>query len=203
MIISEFAARTGTPAATIKYYVREGLLQPGERIGGNRTIYTEEHERRLRLVRAMLEVGKLSIASVKDVLAALDAPDTPIAHAFGVAQQAISKAAVPVVSEPSPESLDRVRRLLERSDTPDCRDNVGYDIAAQALDALVQSGHSVSDSFLDHYMAAAKLQASADLTEVNALENSSQMTELVVVGTVLGDSLALGLRRIAQSAISD
>ncbi|MGN6426182.1 MAG: MerR family transcriptional regulator, partial [Leifsonia sp.] len=87
MLISELAERSGTPAATIKYYVREGLLPAGERVGGNRTLYEEEHERRLRLIRAMLEVGKLSIAAVRGVLAALDEPGAPVAHAFDAAQQ--------------------------------------------------------------------------------------------------------------------
>ena len=87
MLISELAERSGTPAATIKYYVREGLLPAGERVGGNRTLYGDEHERRVRLIRAMLEVGNLSIASVKNVLQALDEPDAPLAHTFDVAQQ--------------------------------------------------------------------------------------------------------------------
>ena len=203
MLISELAERSGTPAATIKYYVREGLLAAGERVGGNRTLYGEEHERRLRLIRAMLEVGKLSIAAVRGVLAALDEPGAPVAHAFDAAQQAVSRSAVPDVAPPSPAALDRVDALIARSGWADCEDNIGRGIAAQVIDAFDNAGFPLPDDYLDRYAAAARLQAEADLNTVGTLPDRSRMTELVVVGTVLGDTLALGLRRMAQAVVTN
>lgn len=203
MLISELVERTATPAATIKYYVREGLLPAGERIGGNRTLYGEEHERRLRLIRAMLEVGKLSIASVRNVLAALDEPDAPLAHTFDVAQQALSRSAVPDVAEPSAEALARVDAVAARAGWGDCDDNIGREIAARVIDAFANAGFPLPDDYLDRYAAAARIHAEADLGAVRALPDPSRMTELMVVGTVLGDSLSLGLRRIAQAVVTN
>ncbi|MGN7800483.1 MerR family transcriptional regulator [Leifsonia sp. 22587] len=203
MLISELAERSGTPAATIKYYVREGLLPAGDRQGGNRTVYGEQHERRLRLIRAMLEVGKLSIASVKSVLAALDEPDAPIAHTFDVAQQALSRSAVPDVSEPSDDAYARVDALTARAGWTDCDDNIGRGIAAQVIDAFDKAGFPLPDDYLDRYAAAARIHAEADLGAVGTLPDPSRMTELMVVGTVLGDTLSLGLRRIAQAVVTN
>ncbi|MFP3466723.1 MerR family transcriptional regulator [Leifsonia sp. SIMBA_070] len=203
MLISELAERSGTPTATIKYYVREGLLPAGERVGGNRTLYDESHERRLRLIRAMLEVGKLSIASVKTVLSALDEPDAPLVHTFDVAQQALSRSAVPDVAEPTPEALARVDALAARAGWSDCDDNIGRDIAAQVLDAFANAGFPLPDDYLDRYAVAARTQAEADLGAVAGLPDASRMTELMVVGTVLGDTLSLGLRRMAQAVVSN
>jgi len=203
VLISELADRSGTPAATIKYYVREGLLPAGERVGGNRTIYGEEHERRLRLIRAMLEVGKLSSASVKGVLAALDEPDAPIAHTFDIAQQALSRSAVPDVAEASPEALARVDALTARAGWADCDGNIGRQIAAQVIDAFAKAGYPLPDDYLDRYAEAARTHAEADLAAVGALPDPSRMTELMVVGTVLGDTLSLGLRRIAQAVVTN
>jgi hypothetical protein len=45
---------------TIKYYVREGLLPPGQLASPNQTQYDNSHLRRLRLIRALTEVGGLS-----------------------------------------------------------------------------------------------------------------------------------------------
>ncbi|GMA88788.1 hypothetical protein GCM10025868_40380 [Angustibacter aerolatus] len=45
------------PVATVKYYLREGLLPPGTPTSRTQAQYDEEHVRRLRLVRALLDVG--------------------------------------------------------------------------------------------------------------------------------------------------
>jgi DNA-binding transcriptional MerR regulator len=203
VIISELAERSGTPAATIKFYVREGLLPAGERVGGNRTEYTEAHEHRLRLIRAMLEVGKLSIGSIGQVLAALDRPDAPIAETFEVAQRALARSTASDVSAPSARALERVDDLIDRAGwASDCHDNVGRGIAARAVDAFANAGYDLPDSYLDGYADAALRVAEADLTAVGGLADPSDMAELMVVGTVLGDTLSLGLRRIAQAHVT-
>lgn len=203
MLISELATRSATPAATIKYYVREGLLPAGERVGGNRTLYSDDHERRIRLIRAMLEVGNLSIASVKSVLAALDDEDAPLAHTFDIAQQALSRSAVPEVAEASEQGLARVDALASRAGWADCDDNIGREIAARVIDAFANAGFPLPDDYLDRYAAAARLHAEADLAAVGSLADRSRMTELMVVGTVLADTLSLGLRRMAQAVVTN
>ncbi|RIJ10311.1 hypothetical protein DZF93_15775, partial [Clavibacter michiganensis subsp. insidiosus] len=45
-------------------------------------------------------------------------------------------------------------------------------------------------------------RADADLAAVRARPDRTAMAELMVVGTVLGDQLAAGLRRIAQATVS-
>ncbi len=52
MRISELVARSGVPLATVKYYLREGLLMPGETTSATQARYDEQHVRRLALVRA-------------------------------------------------------------------------------------------------------------------------------------------------------
>jgi DNA-binding transcriptional MerR regulator len=203
VIISELVDRSGTPAATIKFYVREGLLPAGERVGGNRTEYTEAHEHRLRLIRAMLEVGKLSIGSIGQVLAALDRPDAPIADTFEVAQRALARRTASDISEPSARALEQIDALIDRAGwAPGCHHNVGRGIAAQAVDAFANAGYELPDNYLDGYADAAQRVATADLTAVGSLADPSDMAELMVVGTVLGDTLSLGLRRIAQAHVT-
>ncbi len=190
-------------SATIKYYVREGLLMHGERIGENRTKYSEEHVRRLRLIRAMLEVGKLSIESVSGVIAALEAPDAPLIQTLDIAQSSLARSAVTETTEPSEEALSRVDALRARTrGWEPIAGNIGQRITAEAIDAFAAAGHPVSDAYLDAYALAAHHAASADLDIVQQESTRSEMAEIMVIGSVFGDSLALGLRRIAQAAIS-
>jgi DNA-binding transcriptional MerR regulator len=75
MRIPELSQRAGVPLSTIKFYIREGLLLPGERTGPNQARYQEEHIRRLELIRALREVCGLGIETTRRVLAAMDDPD--------------------------------------------------------------------------------------------------------------------------------
>ena len=202
MVITELAELSGTPAATIKYYVREGLLPAGERVGGNRTEYDESHAHRLRLIRAMLEVGKLSIGAISSVLTALDDPDAPIAHTFDIAQRALSRDTVSGISQGSDAALARIDGVIDRAGWGDCGDNPGREIAARVVDAFDRAGHPLPDSYLDAYASAAQQVAEADLGAVGELADPTDMAELMVVGTVLGDTLAAGLRRIAQASVT-
>jgi len=88
--VSELSAATGVTVPTLKYYLREGLLLAGQLSSANQASYDESHVARVRLIRALIEVGNLPVATAKTVLAAIDTPDMPLSWIFGVAQRAIS-----------------------------------------------------------------------------------------------------------------
>jgi DNA-binding transcriptional MerR regulator len=70
MRMQDLSRAAGLPVPTVKYYLREGLLAPGERVGPNQAQYGAGHLRRLKQVRALVEVGGLSVAEVRSVLGA-------------------------------------------------------------------------------------------------------------------------------------
>lgn len=203
MRITELVERSGVPAETIKYYVRDGLLPAGERRSAKHTEYSEGHLNRLRLVRAMLEVGNLSTASILEILAALDAPELDIVYAFEIAQRSLARAAVTATSEPSVRAMGRVDALVERAGWSDCSNNVGRGIVARVLDAAEASGLDLDDDYLDEYAAAATVIAAADVAALRELPDRSTRAHVMIVGTVLGDPLSAGLRRIAQEHLSN
>lgn len=202
MLIGELADRSGVAPATIKYYVREGLLPAGERISGNQTDYTDAHLRRLRLIRALLEVGKLSSASVLEVLTAFDDPDFGLGHAFEIAQRVLSRDPVPVTSNPSPGALAQVAALVQRAGWGECGISVGATMVARVIDASTSAGFPLSDDYLDRYAAGAQSAADADFLALQGQPDRERTAEIMVVGTVFGDPLFAGLRRIAQAHLS-
>ena len=52
MKISELSAQSAVSIASIKYYIREGVLAAGEPTAANQADYGEEHLDRLRLIRS-------------------------------------------------------------------------------------------------------------------------------------------------------
>ena len=72
MRLAELSARAGVPRSTIKYYIRQGILPPGDSLGRNQASYGPEHLERLRLVAALREVASLGLAVIARVTGELD-----------------------------------------------------------------------------------------------------------------------------------
>lgn len=197
MKISELARQVGVPLSAVKYYQRAGLVPEGIRSAANQVDYDQTHVQRIRLIRALLETGGLSISATTEVISVLDAPDMPLAETFRVAQHAMS---TPRTSEstPSAGARERVIAVAKRQDWCVDVDNPGIDAAARALDGLSAIGFDAPDDYLGAYAAAAVSAANADLQALTTLSEPDEVAELMVIGTVLGDPLFAGLRRLAQ-----
>lgn len=217
MRMSELSAATGIAVPTLKFYLREGLLHAGERTSPNQARYDDGHVERVRLVRALLEVGGLPVARAVEVIAAMEQPDVSLSHAFGVAQRAVtepssvSSSATPddagAMGATGPTGAAIIAALCDRRSWHVHADNPGLAMAARVLDAYTALGQQELVEVLDAYAAAAELVASADLQSVadagaRSSGDRAAMVDVVIVGTVLGDALAAGLRRIAQEVES-
>lgn len=198
MRISELAARGGVPVATVKYYLREGLLPPGTATSRTQARYDEQHLERLRLVRALLGAGGLSVAAASRVLAALDERPDSVHNLLGVASDAT------LGDRPAaPRSAHlRVHELLRRwgwaFDGKDCR---AHEEVALALTALEDAGFEVAPEVLDTYAEHVRAIADAELAGVPT-ESLEAAVHYVVLGTVLIEPLLLALRRAAHEAAS-
>ena len=202
MRISELNTATGVTVPTIKYYLREGLLSAGQLTSANQASYDESHVARVRLIRALIEVGNLPIATVKTVLEAIDTPGRPLSWIFGVAQHAISDASLYVPLEGESEGTRKTGEAIDRMGWHVSDDNPGRYGAARVLDTYDRVGHPELAEIWDGYAKGSELIARADLEAVGRQTDVEAMSETVVVGTVLGDALLSSLRRMAQEHVS-
>ncbi|MFJ3585563.1 MerR family transcriptional regulator [Streptomyces sp. NPDC090127] len=198
MRIGELSRRTGVSVPTIKYYVREGLLPAGELTSPNQASYGETHERRLRLVRALLDVGGLSVAGIREILEAIEDRDRPVHKMLGTAADRV----VPRYSEEAGEGVAEARatvaELVDRRGWHTYDDSPAAEALAVALAALTEIGHADFAEVLDAYAGAAEQVAGADLQYVARNVEREELVESVVVGTVLGDAVFAALRRLAH-----
>lgn len=74
MKIGELSAASATPAETIRYYEREGLLPPPARTQGNYRIYEAAHLERLQFVRHCRSLD-MSLEEVRLLLRFKDKPE--------------------------------------------------------------------------------------------------------------------------------
>ena len=197
MWMSELSARSGVPVATVKYYLREGLLPAGEATGATRAVYGDEHVRRLRLIRALVDVGGLRLAEVRRVVEAVDDQTSSLHDVLGVAQAALT----PDLAEPTAESRARVDALLRRLRWKVSDQSVNRVTLARALDAMADAGDPLRADALEGYARTLLGLAEA---EVPTIDTSSREVAVrqTVVRTVLVEPILLTLRRMAHEHVS-
>jgi DNA-binding transcriptional MerR regulator len=193
--MSELSAATGVPVATVKFYLREGLLPPGERTHPNQARYDSRHVRRLRLIRALTEVADLGLAAVAKVIAAIDG-DLPVQAALGAAQDALAMSSRQErPSETSSAVLDEVIRrrgweVLPASPARRLGDEAIAAVEAADLPGVLER--------IDDYAAAAEAVARADLDSLRGLQHDEDLVHAAAVGTVLRRPLLDALVLLAQ-----
>lgn len=201
MRVSELSRASGVPVATIKYYLREGLLHRGETTSPNQARYDDTHLRRLRLIRALVDVGSLPIAVVRDVLAAVDDPATDLHRMLGATVYAVT--GVPEHDgaglDPAGTDLDELTAGMGWTVSPEAPARAG---ARTVLARMRQLGVSPSADTLRAWAEAADQAARADLQAVQRAGDRQDAAEIALVGTVLGDALLAALRRMAQESRS-
>lgn len=73
--IAELAERSGVPIATLKHYLREGLIAPAKKTGRTMSWYDEATVARVRTIKELQHRQFLPLDLIKQTLATSSAPD--------------------------------------------------------------------------------------------------------------------------------
>ncbi|MBB5916239.1 DNA-binding transcriptional MerR regulator [Nocardia transvalensis] len=202
MRIAELSRVSGVPAATIKYYVREGLLHAGVRTHHNQVDYAEAHVNRLRLIRALIDIGGLSVEASKELLALLDTGTLTPRESVGEVLYALGGRRSPVGRDEQEAAEADVEALLARRGWRIHGESPARRTLIDVCAALRSLGHADVVSAMDDYAAASESIAATDIGLVRGESTLERMTETAIVGTLLGDTLLSALRRLAQEHLS-
>jgi len=198
MRISELSARSGVSVATLKYYLREGLLHAGLATSATTATYDESHLERVRLIRALIDSGGLSVAAARRVTDALDTPPPARHDLLGVAHGALSGGPI------SPEEGSAATAAAALVDALGWHVDICAPARAElerALAAAAAGGLEVPARDLAAYARAMHKVAEVDVRGVPR-DSAAAALRHVVVGTVLIDPVLLALRRLAQEDVS-
>ncbi len=202
MQISELVRRADVPLATVKFYIREGMLPPGRSTSATRAEYDESHLERLRLIRSLTVVAGLPLNRAKRILDVVDHPDGSVYHTLGMAIDALAGR---LPGEPAPD------RLYPRADAALASLGPAYHASddrmaafAQldsALLAVEEAGMPADAARLrlygDHVMAIAR----AEMDGMPA-EDPQAAVQYAVLGTALYEPVLAALRRLAHQNLA-
>lgn len=203
MRMSELSERTEVPVATIKYYLREGLLPDGERITPRLTEYDDRHVRQLRLLRILREVGHVPVERLRGLIAAAGSGEETIHELFAEASDALSP------TPPEPDEAHEMARLVvddivaqagwthTRANSPD------RDLLAATLATVIRHDtHPGGPEDLVPYVEAADRIARYELGRLDDAKDRQGLLEEMVVGRVTFGEVLASLRRLAQEHYS-
>ncbi len=197
MRVSELSRASGISVPTIKYYLREGLLPTGRATARNQADYGDPHLHRLRLIRVLVDVGGLDLASVRAVLDAIADESLSVHELLGVSHHALGP---PPVDDDVQEAREEVDAFLR---------GIGWRVSAEApsrrklADALValrRLGRDVDTSVFEPYAQLADQLAARELGSLPPDEQATraELVERAVVGTVVFEAALVALRKLAQ-----
>jgi DNA-binding transcriptional MerR regulator len=195
--LKELSGRTGVSAASIKYYLREGLLPVGETVNPTRAEYLPRHVERLELIQALRRIVGLNIEQIRGLLTMAD---------DGVPRLALLAAVQRVVLDLDPSATssgevrtragDAVVRLRNWPDYPSD--------ARNALNAHLELMESlnipVSRELLDTYSKAMDDVAGLDIAVTTAPDSVDQLILTAAVGMHMHSQLLLKLLAFAQAS---
>lgn len=195
MRISELATTTGVPVATVKFYLREGLLPEGQLTSATQAQYGDAHVERLRLIGALTGPGGLSLAGVRRVVQAVEHPPQSVHELLGVA------AGAGAVAVPRREHAGVHALMTSWGWRVDAKDCTSHDELAAALQALDDAGFVLPEGALEAYHRHITAIAEVEMDSVPT-DSVAAAVRYVVLGTVLVEPLLLTLRRMAHQELA-
>jgi DNA-binding transcriptional MerR regulator len=195
MLISELSARTGVPVATLKFYLREGLLMPGTALSVTRSDYDEEHVRRVGVTRALTDVVGLSVQQAREVFRLFGAPRSELFESLGRAMGELPPTGAPVADD-----YPRARGVLARLGWMYDPRYAPVAQLEQALAAAETAGLPLTDARLDVYAPAIRSIAEYDVAQVP--DDPERAIEYSVLGTALYEPVLVALRRLAHQDVA-
>lgn len=203
MKISELSQKTGVSIPTLKFYLREGLLKPGQLTSPNQADYSEAHVRRAALVRALREVAGLSISKIATIVDALDHGE----NTYELMGSAVDALGGETLSEFTPEQVDaasEIDRLLLTLGLPIREDSLARHqlIAAFAsIRTMLFPGTPVE--LLIPYSVAAEQIARMEIANVpGMMELEPEMAlEKSMLGLALFEPVFVAFRRLSHERI--
>jgi DNA-binding transcriptional MerR regulator len=213
MLMAELSRRSGVPVATIKYYLREGLLPAGEATSATRAEYDEAHLRRLQLIRALVEIGEVPVAAIRKILGVVDDESASVHVMLGTVQYQLGPhPALPAPDDPDRQAASRdVDDLIAEMGWRVTPDGPARSLLAATLTALRRTTSAPPGPGLRAYADAVARLAAVEVASVGPVPVACEdpddgarvaLTESAVVGMVLYERVLLALHRLAQEDAS-
>ncbi len=195
MRISELSKQSAISVASIKYYLREGLLHPGTRTGVNQATYDQSHLDRLRLIHVLTKIVGLPINKTAAVLQFLSGEANTL-DALAVVQDALASESIDKSDDLS--AVEIVQRTVAIQGWNCSEDSIAFKNATQAVAALEREKLTPIIEQLNRYANAADMIGRLDIDAISMHQNPEEMAHVMALGSILRKPALDALILLAQ-----
>jgi len=202
MKIAELSAHSGLPIPTIKFYIREGLLQAGQTTAKNQASYGNEHLQRLELIRVLRDTLGTPVASLARLFKGAASGEAFVLGGIDAVSSRGRKPAPARLSAAQQKAWQRLEPALQQVDfhcgpellaTRDALD------AMIAIDAAVRGDEQFDTAELLPYLTLVKQLATYEIPDTwDPDADPEAALRYALLGTFLFEPLLLALRRLAH-----
>ena len=197
MLVSELAERADVPLATVKYYLREGVLPAGETTGPRRAEYDEDHLRRLRILLLLREVGGVPVSSLRQVADALDDQTLSVHDVMTLVADVITPGSTMAADPAALDVVDEVCASIGWDGVrPESMDRLRLASLVSLLNGPGSLGASVE--VLSFYAGLADQLARAEVALVDHATERSELLEQMVTGSVVYGQVFALMRQLGH-----
>lgn len=204
MKLSALAEATGTSTASIKYYLRAGLLPPGAKRNQTTAVYDDTHVERLELISALRQLVGLSIEQIRTLTDVIDDPQAGMLDVMETAQllagglPPLGTGRQAAADERTAAAEAKVTAVIEAQGWPDTP-SAARAAATSVVAELTELGLKVGDEYLQLIARAVDMISDSDI-EISGSRDRVAMH--VAVGTHRYSRLVLALLQLGQTSHS-
>jgi DNA-binding transcriptional MerR regulator len=197
MQLNELSQRSGVSTASIKYYLREGLLPAGEAIHATRAEYSARHLERLELIQALRQIVGLNIGQIRGLVKMAD-DGVPRLDLLAAVQRVALKLEnfTPASGGEATEATAAVVRLRGWPDSPSDARNA----LTAHLELMASLNVPVSATVMETYSKAMDDVAGLDIAATTTPESTDTLILTAAVGMHTHSQLLLKLLALAQAS---
>lgn len=197
--IQELARETGVSVASIKFYLREGLIRPGDPSRPGRAYYDESHVRRLGVIRALRDVARLPIDVIRRAVSAIDEPRADSVDAIAPAIDALEPSRASRPDAALRAARAEVHALFEQEKLEVRPEAGSRETIARTLAALRRIGAPITLEAVQVWLDAMRPVAREEIEKAETrrllLSDKEGALEIAILGTALFEPVLLAVRR--------
>ena len=198
MQVSELAKHTRVSVATVKYYIREGMLAAGDPTGPRRATYDDSHVQRIGLIKALTGPAGLSLSQAKAILQIIDEPKSSLIDRLAAATSVLADAAGADLDTDN-RSYPRAEQAVGWLGEPYRAEPPAAALLESALHAVETAGFQLDPNqfavYGEHMLAIAASEIA------NIPTDPVEAVQYAVLGTVLFEPVLTAIRRLGQQSL--
>lgn len=199
MKLAELSTRSGVSVATIKYWIRAGIVPPGIKRNATTADYTDRHLARLTLIRLLRDDLGTSIDEIRELTHLIDT-DAPITSIMEKSQCLALGLTHRPQNQDSPEH-QRVRAISKQLGWPDVPSWAREELVA-VLRKFKELGLDIDDDYLLEHARAFARVASLNVGFAMTAREADELATQIIRGTRMSRDLENAIGALAQTSHS-